>query len=167
MRKPITLVVTWIVATALATAVGWAAVRQVTREVGPQAPLAVPPSDVLAAMAGDRQARPTSQPEPPPQEDPTSPGRTAAPSSPPTGSPIEPTVPASQVRSHDLVGGTVTIRSGAETVELVAATPKSGFVAEVRDSGPGRVEVRFRSDGHESRFRAEGTATPTIEERAD
>ena len=44
---------------------------------------------------------------------------------------------------------------GDGTVELDAAAPAVGFTMEIEDDGPDKVEVRFRSDEHESRFKAD------------
>jgi hypothetical protein len=66
-----------------------------------------------------------------------------------------------------LVGGTVTVRFTAAAV-LVQASPRSGFVMDIRDPGPGKVDVRFRSDDHESRLVVEwrdGRPVPRIDER--
>jgi hypothetical protein len=40
-------------------------------------------------------------------------------------------------------------------VYLVAAVPQSGFQVEVEKSGPSKVDVRYRSEDHTSRFKAE------------
>lgn len=40
-------------------------------------------------------------------------------------------------------------------VSLDAAAPAVGFTMEVESVGPEEVEVKFRSDDHESRFEAD------------
>lgn len=57
-----------------------------------------------------------------------------------------------------MVGGWVRIVVGDGTVVLDAAAPAVGFTMEVIDDGPSEVEVRFRSDEHESRFEADWEA---------
>jgi len=52
----------------------------------------------------------------------------------------------------------VRIVVGAGTVDLDAAAPAVGFSMEIMDSGPDKVEVRFRSDDHESRLKADWEA---------
>lgn len=95
---------------------------------------------------------PTSIPRPT-----TAPGATStsSTSSPPTSVPAT-TAPAvsATTATIDSVGGQVAVRYDAGRVELVWARPKAGFEAEVHDAGPDSVEVRFRSDDHESRIRA-------------
>ena len=71
-------------------------------------------------------------------------------------------------RAYDLVGGVVTVRYQGTSTRLVEASPNSGFVVEVHDGGPGKVDVRFRSDEHESRFVTrvrDGSPDPQREER--
>ena len=64
--------------------------------------------------------------------------------------------PSSFTRTTILEGGTVTVRFTApSTVEFVSAVPSDGFTVEVEHSGPDQVEVRFRSENHESRYRAQ------------
>jgi hypothetical protein len=66
-------------------------------------------------------------------------------SSPPASSPED--------RTYQLVGGSVGVRFENGAAHLLWATPKTGF--SVESSGPGsQVDVRFRSDSHQSRLRA-------------
>jgi hypothetical protein len=48
----------------------------------------------------------------------------------------------------------VTVRQTATTVELVVATPKDGYTAEIEKQGPDEVRVQFTSDGHTTEIRA-------------
>ena len=76
--------------------------------------------------------------------------------------------PVATTRAYALVGGVVTVRYQGTTTRLVEASPNSGFVVEVHDGGPGKVDVRFRSDEHESRFVTRirnGSPDPQREER--
>lgn len=47
------------------------------------------------------------------------------------------------------------IEVGNGTVELSGAAPAVGFTMEVDETGPDKVEVRFRSDDHDSRFKGD------------
>jgi hypothetical protein len=62
------------------------------------------------------------------------------------------TTPPTEIRSHDLVGGSVSVEIGDGTVRLAGASPKPGFTMEVENSGPEKVEVEFHNDDHESHF---------------
>ena len=60
------------------------------------------------------------------------------------------------------------IAVGTNTVSFDAAAPAVGFTMEVKDTGPGAVEVRFVSEDHESRFKADfasGVLRVEIDER--
>ena len=75
--------------------------------------------------------------------------------------------PATEIRSYDLVGGSVTVEVGANTVGLAGASPKAGFSMDVENSGPEKVEVEFKSQQHESHFTGrfeDGVFVPKIEE---
>lgn len=77
--------------------------------------------------------------------------------------------PSTEIRSFDLVGGSVTVEVGSNTVRLAGASPKAGFSMEVENSGPEKVEVEFKSEDHESKFSGrfeDGTFVPKIEEEA-
>jgi hypothetical protein len=145
MRRKGLWVGAWALATLGATLVSWAAVRQVTAEVSPSQTLPFPSAVVLA-------------------DDPI-----AAPDAPAPAPPADPDAdePAT-TESYVLTGGLVTVRYRGTTTTLVSAAPNSGFGAEVNDAGPEKVDVRFRSDGHESRFATrlrDGTPDPQTEER--
>ncbi len=57
-----------------------------------------------------------------------------------------------------MIGGWVRIVVGGGTVDLDAAAPAVGFAMEIMDSGSDEVEIRFRSEDHESRFKADWEA---------
>jgi hypothetical protein len=148
MRRKGLWVGAWALATLGATLVSWAAVRQVTAEVSPSQTLPFPSA---VALADDPVAEP----------DTTAPAPTA-PAEPDTDAPAT-------TESYRLTGGLVTVRYRGTATTLVSAAPNSGFGAEVNDTGPEKVDVRFRSDGHESRFSTRlrgGTPDPQTEERA-
>lgn len=71
---------------------------------------------------------------------------------------------------HSAIGGTVAIEMAGETVTLLWTTPSAGFLYEVEDAGPERVEVEFKSSEHESHLRAEivdGELRVEIEEESE
>ncbi len=79
------------------------------------------------------------------------------------------TTPPARTASYDLVGGSVRVEIGSDTVRFLSASPKGGFTVDVRDRGPGKVVVYFRSGGHESKFVGEsdgGTFHPKIGEES-
>lgn len=132
-------ILVWLLATATATAIAWAAVAQVTaRTVGPL-PAGVDPE----APAADGTGTPTvGSPSPPPTTilptDGASPGRS----------------PATLTRSYQLAGGDVTVSFSARSVEIVSVAPRSGFaVKDINRHGPSDVEVDLRSEDHRSRLR--------------
>ena len=85
-----------------------------------------------------------------------------------TAAPTTTTIaPTTEIRSYELIGGSVTVEVGNGTVGLAGASPKAGFSMDVENSGPEKVEVEFESDHHESSFSArfrDGVFTPEIEE---
>ena len=93
---------------------------------------------------------------------------TTAPTTTSTTTPTTTTIaPTTEIRSYELIGGSVTVEVGNGTVGLAGASPKAGFSMDVENSGPEKVEVEFKSDHHESSFSArfrDGVFTPEIEE---
>lgn len=96
---------------------------------------------------------------------------TLPPPPPPTTTTTTPTTttvaPSTEIRSYDLVGGSVTVEVGSTTVNLSGASPKPGFGMDVENSGPEKVEVEFESEDHDSHFSAQfedGVFVPQIEE---
>jgi hypothetical protein len=58
--------------------------------------------------------------------------------------------------TYNLQGGSIGVRcTGPSSIELVYSSPAPGFGAEVDNSGPQEVEVRFESDEHHSRIRVQ------------
>ncbi len=104
---------------------------------------------------------PVSDPEP--AETTTTTTTTTAPATTTTTTSTPPT----EIRSYDLVGGTVSVEIGDGTVRLAGASPKPGFTMEVENSGPEKVEVEFHNDDHESHFTGkfeDGRFEPSIDE---
>lgn len=132
MRRRL-LLLSWILATALATGLAWLGVRAVANDVA--APLPAP----VAVPAGDG---PTAV------DAPVSEGTsTTASSSDPT-----PTTSAdTPIRTFALTGGTATVRFSPERVEVLSAVPEPGYDADI-DEDDGRTRVEFESDHHRSRL---------------
>lgn len=64
------------------------------------------------------------------------------------------TAVGSDVSTHQLIGGQVTMSASNGEVHLVAAVPAGGFSAEIEDAGPAELKVEFESSDHHSTFRA-------------
>ena len=185
MRRKGLLVGAWALATLAATLVGWGAVRQVTAEVSPAQTLPFPSAVALADDVSDPGPATDSPASERPREPAARPQRTAPPDPPAPVVPDEPAAdpaperdqpPAEQrpreesstTQAYTLTGGVVTVRYRGGSTTLVSATPNSGFGVDVNDSGPGKVDVRFRSDRHESRLvtrMRNGVPDPEQEER--
>lgn len=119
-------------------------------------------------------------PPPPVEAGAASPGAAASPAStedsaaPPARAPAParpaapPPAPASSPTTFNLVGGSATVSCGGGSPSLVAATPRPGYDVEHGfEDGGATLEVRFRSDTHDSRLDAwctGGTVQARVEE---
>lgn len=63
------------------------------------------------------------------------------------------TAAAVQSATYNAVGGTVVVKLDHGALSLVSATPAAGFTIDSSTSRSDRVEVRFRSNDHDSRIR--------------
>ena len=170
----------WLVATVAAGLLVMAGVDAVADDVADPSPAAVAPTDERAAATST-----TATGVPPatgPAASPASPTTTPTASArPPASAPTATTVPAAapvttttaptpepepgEVKTFNGEGGSVSIRFRSTSVELVVATPASGYAVDVEDSGPARVRVRFRGDDHETRIEARaGETTAEVSE---
>ena len=138
----------WLLTTALATAVAWAAVSQVTARTVEPLPAGVP-SDPA----------PTGPPtDPSPDPAPTSPASPQPATSPATS---DPGTPTATTKSYELAGGSVTIAFSSGSVDVVSVTPRPGFaVKDINRHGALDVEVELRSEDARSRLRAWWDAGP-------
>ena len=181
-----TYLLVWLAVTATAVIVAAAAVGSVRDQVT-ETPAAMVPTTSTTTASTSASSIPTTAAEAAPPTTTTTPAATSTttttrPMS-TTTTPAEPEPPtttttvaattttttpsATDIRSYDLIGGVVAVEIGSSTVHLAGASPKSGFRMEVENSGPKKVEVEFKSDGHESKFSGEfkdGTFVPEIEE---
>jgi hypothetical protein len=194
MRRTGLLIGGWALATVLALVLGLQGVRSVSDSVTGHRPAPLSASSVKAALqSAGPQPPPTSTTESLPVEPPPSSAFSSAvansSSSSPSSSASNPG-PAPDTESsgshgnddeasssdnhtsprqdatYQLVGGTVGVRFENGGAHLLWATPNSGFTAQNR-SGASAVDVRFRSDNHESRLRAfwDGGPQNEIEEK--
>jgi len=118
--------------------------KQAADDRASAAPVA-PAPETPSRQATSGSGAPQVQPRPPDGQGPPGPAATTAPA------------PATGVtsRTFTMVGGSATVSCGSGTASLVSATPNPGFEMESGlSSGGTGLEVRFRSDTHESRLEA-------------
>lgn len=153
------LAATWLAGTLLATVIVYEAVNAVAGQV--TEPLSPPISQAGVDQALKHQGQAT--PSPSPSQSASSPTPTATPrpptpAPPPGGTPAPSPPPVSattNTQTFSLIGGTASVSCTGGQITLNWATPKSGFQVETGTSNGGtQVEVRFRSDTHESRLEA-------------
>ena len=63
--------------------------------------------------------------------------------------------PAPADHTYPSDGGTVTVRFASGALSIVSTTPAPGYTEERHDTGPNRVEVRFRNADGEWRIRVD------------
>jgi hypothetical protein len=185
----------WLAVTVTAVLIASAAVSSVRDQVTDTPTAMLPPTTIAISSTEQLVAAPVQPEKPAPivTEEPST-STTSAPTTttsvqpetPTTTSPSDPepaettttttTVPATttttsapttEVRSYELVGGSVSVEIGDGTVRLAGASPKPGFAMEVENSGPEKVEVEFHNDDHESHFTGkfeDGRFEPSIDE---
>ncbi len=78
------------------------------------------------------------------------------------------TAPAAPITTqYASIGGTITVKLHNGALSLVSSTPSAGFAIDSVTNRADRVEVRFRSDDHDSRIRIDlvgGAMVPEITE---
>jgi hypothetical protein len=182
-RRTAALVAAWLAGTVLVVVVGIQAVNLVGDSVTEARPAPLSAAAVNQALTEERGGTPpTTAPTTGTTRAPTGttrstghPTATTATTRPPTGGTQPPgggptttrptattattatTGPAptgtAEDRTYDLTGGSVGVRFENGTARLLWATPAAGFRAESHGGGD-QVDIRFRSDTHESRLRA-------------
>lgn len=73
-------------------------------------------------------------------------------------------------RTASSVGGKAAFQWDGTTIEVLWATPEAGFTVEIHRDGPDDVDVRFESESHESRIKADnerGQLRIRVEERPE
>lgn len=173
-----------------ATLVAWAAVRQVTDAVSPSTVLPLPSAVAIADQRSEivqspAPTHPGGEAKPDRADKPRNRAKPDIVTEPPAAAPPpaiqEPAEDAENpeaeedtersptvTEAYELKGGVVTVRYSGSATRLISATPNSGFDVDVHDGGPGKVDVRFRSDDHESRLVTrvrDGAPEPQREER--
>jgi len=73
----------------------------------------------------------------------------------PTPSNPSTTVPVASDAPFSSPGGSIVVRRVGSSISLASSTPAAGFVAQVHDNGPTRVEVRFTEGSTEWRIRVD------------
>ena len=167
MRKALAVIL-WVLAAAALTAVGTAAVGLVTSQVNdPPPPLlsveALEALPTVPSTAPPTQVTPSSVDAPslsttvPPTTPTTVVSDTSTTSSPDTSttSPISSTttlppsatttVPVLELRTFNLVGGSVVVEVLGDGVAWRSSTPQAGFTVSVEETGPEKVVVEFES----------------------
>ena len=158
LRRILLLVAIWLAGTVLATATVYEAVTMVAGQVTAQRSAGPPPSD-QAQVSRRSSPSPSSStallptPATALSPSPAPPATSPLPTAPATNNPAATPPPAA--RTFGLVGGTAEVSCRGNVASLDWATPNSGFAVETGSSDSGtQVEVRFRSDTHESRLEA-------------
>ncbi|HEX5586754.1 MAG TPA: hypothetical protein VFZ17_05560 [Acidimicrobiia bacterium] len=72
--------------------------------------------------------------------------------------------PAPVQRTFDSAGGSVTVELANGALAIVSTSTAPGYTQEIHDSGPSRVEVRFRNDDGEWRVRVDLVDGQMVEE---
>lgn len=126
-----------------------------------------PVETTIATTVDDPQPTSTDATAPPPAVT-DAPSSTVPPTEPPatTVTPTPPTA-APTTETFSGSGGSVTVRLADGRLALVSYVPAAGFTAEVHDDSATRVEVRFRSDDHETVIRidrVDGAMQPRVDE---
>ena len=158
LRRILLLVAIWLAGTVVATATVYEAVTVVGGQVIAQRSAGPPPGDQDQASrrsSSSPSSSTASSPTPAtaPSPSPKPPATSPLPTAPATSSPAATPPPA--VRTFGLVGGTAEVSCRGNVASLDWATPNSGFTVETGSSDSGtQVDVRFRSDTHESRLEA-------------
>jgi hypothetical protein len=147
----------WVLGTVISTGVAYAAVQTVSGSVveGQREPLASTPFQAASPSPAPGPPTASNTPEVTPTPGSVSPSPTPTQSQPPRSPSPPPTQAASSSRTFALVGGTTQLTCGGGSIVLNWATPNSGFWVETStENGGATIEVRFRSDAHESRLDA-------------
>lgn len=153
------LIATWLAGTLLATGTVYAAVSAVAGQVTGQGPAPISQTGIEQALhqAQQHETSPTPATAPTPSP-PSTPSQTTP--SPTVGGGVShptnpPSSPPAANRTFALVGGTTNLSCAGGQITLNWATPNPGFEVETGSSDGGSViEVRFKSDSHESQLQA-------------
>jgi hypothetical protein len=112
------------------------------------------PSPTTTAPSGAVGTPDATTPTAPDASNPT----TSTPDEPTTAPPATappPTAPTVQDFPYSSAGGSIVVRLSGGALSLLSSSPAGGYTAEVHDSGPSRVEVRFSDGSTEWRIRVD------------
>lgn len=152
----------WVAVIAVGSSLVWLVVSRAgagLAEPAPTAATAPAPSGVTATPGSGPTRTAGSRPVASEQ------ASSAPPSAPPSSAPVA----VAQQRTWTGPAGVVTVECRGAAIGLVGAYPSAdGYVVEVKDRGPDRVEVEFEGrseqEGAETRVRAEcGAGVPVLE----
>lgn len=76
----------------------------------------------------------------------------------------------SATRTFFAIGGNIAVRQSGDQLTVVSIDPAAGFAAEQTEYSSTRVEVRFKSDNHESQISVrleDGVMKPNVSENSD
>jgi hypothetical protein len=168
----------WCAATAAGIAVCWLGVRPVLAAAVPDRLVAFPANSPPRAATAVVPSQPVTSKPASPSASATPTGSKSPTKGPSAGPPSS--APPKQVpgwtslgngaysRSFQLQGGTVSVRAANGTMELLSASPKTGFVMTVKPTGDGEVDVTFSTLLHVSALDAfwqGGVPTAKVDER--
>jgi hypothetical protein len=163
---------TWVAGTVLATVVAFQAVSVVGRDVSDAgqtlsrqevAQLATSSTTAPSADSTDTSLSPTTAVTVPPAPGPSQPSSSTGPGSgatattrrgDPTPTVSPPTTASGPASTFHLQGGNVSAGCSGTSIQLLSASPNSGYSVDVNKSGPDEIDVRFESTDHRSELRA-------------
>jgi hypothetical protein len=170
--KSLLLPAVWVLGTLISTGVAYGAVQMVSGSVVESQREPRTSASPAAGAASPVTGTPPGSPSPQPTTSPSQSPVIAPPTAPPPRSPAPPPThqPSSNTRTFALIGGTTQLACSGDSIALDWATPNTGFWVETStENGGATIEVRFRSDSHESRLDARcsgGTVQFNVREEA-
>ncbi len=155
--KSLLLPAVWMFGTLVSTGVAYGAVQMVSGSVVESQHEPLTSTLTAAGPASPVTSTPPVSPGPPTTTNPPQSPVIVPTTAPPPRSPAPPPTqqPSSNTRTFALIGGTTQLTCSGDSIALDWATPNSGFWVETStENGGATIEVRFRSDSHESRLDA-------------
>jgi hypothetical protein len=145
-RSTLIYTAVWVGVVVVCSTLVWAVISRAGEEVTSEEPPTRNPSTSVPRATGTTATAPTISPSDTPSTTPGSPT-----------TPVDPSLTAVE-RTWSGVGGVVVVVCRGTAAELGTARPDTGFMTEVKDTGPQRVEVEFEGSGEndaKTRVRAE------------
>ena len=137
----------WVGVVVVCSTLVWAVISRAGEGVTSEEPPTRNPSTSVPRGTGPPDTAPTLSPSDSPSTTPASPT-----------TPVDPSTVTAVERTWSGAGGVVVVVCRGTAAELGTARPDNGFMTEVNDTGPQRVEVEFEGSGEndaETRVRAE------------